>query len=93
MMLLTCYSFLRVLGLPASNISSNGPISIVSSFSQIGEIDSDKFSLCIGNYKSNPDNSGLSVLGSEKNYSYPVEIYLSSLIPILIIGRLTLMVY
>lgn len=74
------YSFSGVLGLPADNASTTGLVNAVSFLSEEGDINSSKFTICIGEYDSDSENSGLLFLGSTKNSLYTGEIYTSPII-------------
>lgn len=74
------YDFSGVLGLPADNISSTGLVNAVSFLAENGEIDSSKFTICMGEYESDSFNSGLLFLGSTKDSLHIGDIYTSPII-------------
>lgn len=74
------YQFSGVLGLPADNTSDTGLVNAVSFLSENYDIKSSKFTICIGEYSSDSENSGLLYLGSTMESLYEGEVYTSSII-------------
>lgn len=78
--LFTQYNFAGVLGLPADNASITGLVNAVSFLSENGDITSSKFTILMGEYESDSENSGLLFLGSTKDNLHVGEIYTSPII-------------
>lgn len=74
------YQFSGVLGLPADNSSSTGLVNAISFLFENGDIRQSKFTICIGEYESERDNSGLLFFGETKEQLHEGEIYTSPLI-------------
>lgn len=74
------YGFSGVLGLPADNASITGLVNAVSFLSENGDIDSSKFTICMGEYDSDEMNDGLLFMGSTMDTLHSGEIYTSPII-------------
>lgn len=74
------YPFVGVLGLPADNSSVTGLTNIVSFLSESGDINHSKFTICMGEFESDHQNSGLLFLGDTKSDLKQGEMYTSNLI-------------
>lgn len=74
------YGFSGVLGLPANNASVTGLVNAVSFLSDNGDIDTSKFTICLGEYDSDSSNDGLLFLGSRNDILHNGLIYTSPII-------------